>query len=170
MVLFWMPDPPTLIGCSREFSSPLGHFLSFRVAPTCRPVRVHGMVWISIVALTAGLILGWLVRHYFKTPGFKSDTTQFFRQSGSNIKFYTPATLRLTLYMGLACVNFSDEKVGEWDAMEAQGKIVSQRQYERFRLGNARQALIVSIAFIDNALSKANRKRLEHNTRPPTLG
>jgi hypothetical protein len=121
-----------------------------------------------LLSAAAGLVIGWLVRHYFKTPGFKSDTTRFFRQSGSNVKFYTPSTLRLVLYAGLASVNFSDEKVAEWDVIEAQGKVVSQRQYERFRLGNARQVFIVCIAFVDQSLSKANRKREEEgNTKPP---
>jgi len=120
-----------------------------------------------LLSAAAGLVIGWLVRHYFKTPGFKSDTTRFFKQGGSNVKFYTPSTLRLVLYASLASINFSDEKVGEWDVLEAQGKVVSQRQYERFRLGNARQVLIVCIAFVDQSLSKANRKKEEDSTRPP---
>lgn len=131
---------------------------------------IAGGMLTNSIAVIVGLIIGWLVRHYFKTPGFKSDTTRFFRQSGSHVKLYTPATLRFVLYASLASVNFSDETVAKWEALEEHGKVVSQRQYERFRLGNGKAVLLVAVAFIDQSLSKANRKREEENTRPPTLG
>ena len=119
------------------------------------------------IAVAIGLVAGWFIRHFFKAPGFKSDTTRFFKQSGSNIKLYTSPTMRLTLYVCLACVDFSDDTVKDWQILEEQGKVITQRHVERFRLGNGKQALLAAIAFLDQSLSKANRKREEENTRPP---
>ena len=121
------------------------------------------------IAVAVGLITGWLVRHYFKTPGFKSDTTRFFRQSGSNLRFYTLPTLIGTLLVSLALLGVTRSRVAEFDAIEEKGGIVRPRQYELLRIDQMIAALTTWYAFINPAWQQARRKQQEsqNNTRPP---
>ena len=120
-----------------------------------------------ITALVIGLIAGWLVRHYFKTPGFKSDTTQFFRQSGTTLKFYTMPTLIGTLLVSLSVLGVARSKLSEWDAIEEKGGAIRERQYQLFRVDVMIAALTTWYAFINPAWQRARQKHESEHTKPP---
>jgi hypothetical protein len=116
-----------------------------------------------------GLILGWALRHY-RPWRPSSDTTRFFRQSGSNLKFYTTPTLIGTLLVSLAVLGVTRSRLAEWDAIEEKGGTIRPRQVDLFKTDVMIAALTTWYAFINPAWQRAREKQKEAsngNTKPP---
>jgi len=121
-----------------------------------------------VIGLAIGLVVGWLLRHFlWKFPGFKSDTTRFFKQSGSKLKFYTTPTLIGTILVALAVLNVAYEAVGNFKEVEDKGQVVSERQYQLFRIKVMSAALLTWYSFINPAWQRARQKQQESETMPP---
>lgn len=120
------------------------------------------------LGLGIGMIVGWLIRHYFKTPGFKSDTTLFFKRSGHNIKFYTTPTLIGTILVSISVLTVALDEVTGFMAIEEKGQVVNPRRFEIFRIKMMLAALTTWYAFINPAWQRAKQKQAEsENTKPP---
>jgi hypothetical protein len=119
------------------------------------------------IASCFGLLAGWLIRHFLKTPGFKSDTTRFFKKSGSNIRFYTTPTLIGTILVAIAVLNVAFDEVTKFMMMEDKGQVISQRLYELFRIKVGLAALTTWYAFINPAWQQARKQQQDANAKLP---
>ena len=116
-------------------------------------------------ALLAGFAWGWAVRHFLKWPRVSSDTTLFFKRSGSKLKFYTMPTLIGTLLVSIAVLNVAFDSVTNFAAIELRGEYVGERQYQLFYIKIALATITTWYAFISPAWQKA-REKANGDTHP----
>jgi len=122
------------------------------------------------IATIAGLGVGWIARHYYKAPTFKSDTTRFFQQSGTKLRFYTMPTLIGTLLVSISVLNVSLDVVSTFKAIEEKGQMVGPRDYQLFHIKAMLAALTTWYAFINPAWQRARQKQQESEATRPPLG
>lgn len=144
----------------------------FQLASFSPHERLKGMslnaAW-TLGALAIGLASGWLIRHYFKTPGFKSDTTRFFRQSASNVRSYSPVVSRGFLWVLSGVFVVILKQLLEW---KANGGHFDELDLKILWFSIGATAVDKSLTYMDTTVArfKDERKRIQSNNTQPPLG